>query len=127
MGKFLNQMANNDQKALKSRAKQIDEQARLSQETLIRELKKKKTALELKLQDLTDFAPETTDSLRPGLRNWNPDKWVADVHNVNRKLYELELDLKIAEATYADFFGEDEADEDTTEPETADTTEVAVR
>lgn len=106
MGKFLDRMSQNDSQALVARAKQIDCQARIAQEAIVAKLKNKKAALELKLQDLTDFAPETTQSLRPGVANWQPEKWAAELHNVKVGLYEVEVELQIANATMKDFFGD---------------------
>ena len=64
----------------------------------------------MKIQSLTDFAPDTTQSLRPGTANWNPKQWVTELQNAKVTLAEIELQLKIANDTWEDFFGGD-ADE----------------
>ena len=107
MGKFLDRMSQNDSKALVARAKQIDTQAKIAQEAIIAKLKNDKAKLELKLQDLTDFAPETTQSLRPGVANWDPAKWAKELHEVKVALYENSIELQIAEDTMKDFFDGD--------------------
>ena len=106
MGKFLDRMSQNDSKALAARARQIDTQAKIAQEAIVAKLKNEKARLELKLQDLTDFAPETTQSLRPGVANWNPEKWAKELHEVKLNLYENSVELEIAESTMKEFFGE---------------------
>ena len=108
MGKFLDKMSQNDSKALVARARQIDTQAKLAQTAILAALKNKKASLELKLQDLTDFAPESTQSLRPGVANWDPTKWAKELHAVKIALYENSIELKIAESTMKEFFDEDE-------------------
>ena len=69
-------------------------------------MKNEKARLELKLQDLTDFAPETTQSLRPGVKDWNPSQWAKELHEVKLALYENSVELQIAESTMAEFFGD---------------------
>lgn len=111
MGQFLQRMSQNDSKALVARARQIDTQAKIAQEAILAKLKNEKASLELRLQDLTDFAPETTQSLRPGVANWNPEKWAKELHEVKLKLYENSVELQIAESTMKEFFGDDDADD----------------
>ena len=108
MGKFLQMMSHNDSNALKARASQIDTQARIAQEEIIHKLKIEKTNVEMQIQGLTDFAPDTTDSLRPGVKGWNPNKWAAELQDAKTRLYELNVELKIAEGTFKEFFGDDE-------------------
>ena len=108
MGKFLQRMSCNNSQALVARAKQIDQQARIAQEAIVAKLKNEKASLELKLQDLTDFAPESTQSLRPGVANWDPAKWAKELHAVKVALYENSVELQIAEDTMKDFFGDDD-------------------
>lgn len=108
MGKFLQMMSQNDSNALRARASQINTQAKIAQEEIIHKLKIEKTNVEMQIQGLTDFAPDTTDSLRPGVKGWNPTKWAADLQDAKTRLYELEVELKIAEATFDEFFEDDD-------------------
>ena len=110
MGKFLQMMSQNDSKTLQARAAVINTQAELHQKNLINALKQKRAEVELKIQSLTDFAPENTQSLRPGAQNWNPKQWVTELQNAKVTLAEIELQLKIAEDTYEDFFGDEGAE-----------------
>ena len=108
MGKFLQMMSQNDSKALVARAGQINTQAKIAQEEIIHKLKNEKASIEIEIQNLTDFAPDTTQSLRPGVQGWNPTKWAADLQDAKVRLYELNVELKVAEATFKEFFGDDE-------------------
>lgn len=110
MNKFLKMMSQNDSKALQTRASQINTQAKIAQEEIIHKLKIEKTNVEMQIQSLTDFAPDTTDSLRPGVKGWNPTKWAADLQNAKTRLYEIGVELKIANATFEEFFGDDETE-----------------
>lgn len=108
MGKFLNMMSQNDSKALVARASQINTQAKIAQETIVQGLKNAIAEVEINIQNLTDFAPDTTQSLRPGVQGWNPTKWASDLQAQKTRLYELDVELKIAEATLKEFFGDEE-------------------
>jgi hypothetical protein len=110
MGKLLQMMSQNDSKALVARASQINTQAKIAQEEIIHKLKIEKTNVEMQIQGLTDFAPDTTDSLRPGVKGWNPNKWAADLQEAKTRLYTLGVELKIAQATFDEFFGGDDED-----------------
>ena len=104
MGKLLNIMSQNDSTALRNRASQIDTQLRISQETLINTLKNEISKVEIKIQDLTDFAPDTTQSLRPGGKSWNPEQWALEMQKAQVTLFVLMRNLKIANKTYEDYF-----------------------
>ena len=110
MGKFLQMMSQNDSKALVARASQINVQAKIAQQNIVQNLKNEIAEVEIEIQNLTDFAPDTTQSLRPGVKGWNPTKWDADLQEAKTRLYELNIELKIAEATEKEFFGDDDTD-----------------
>jgi hypothetical protein len=110
MGKFLSKMTQNGDGTLMARARQIDTQAAIEVDNIIAELKSEQAELKLKLEDLTDFAPETTQSLRPGVANWNPKTWARNIITVKTRLYENAIQLQIAEQTKDEFFGEEATD-----------------
>ena len=110
MGKFLQMMSQNDSKALVARASQINVQAKIAQQNIIQNLKNEIAEVEIEIQNLTDFAPDTTQSLRPGVKGWQPTKWASDLQEAKTRLYELNIELKIAEATEKEFFGDEDTD-----------------
>ncbi len=120
MGKFLNTMCQQDSNALKNRAKQLDTQFRIAQKSIISSLEDKIAKTEIKIQDLTDFAPETTDSLRPGGKLIAPSDWAKQMQENQVLLFDLKRNLKIAQNTFKEYFGEDETAEVEAEPETKD-------
>ena len=115
MGKFLQMMSQNDSKALVARASQINVQAKIAQQNIVQNLKNEIAEVEIEIQNLTDFAPDTTQSLRPGVKGWNPTKWASDLQEAKTHLYELNVELKIAEKTFEEFFGDESTDLDVTE------------
>ena len=110
MGKFLQMMSQNDSKALVARASQINTQAKIAQSSIVQKLKNDIANVEIEIQNLTDFAPDTTQSLRPGVKGWNPAKWASDLQDAKVRLYELNVELKIAEKTFDEFFGDETTD-----------------
>lgn len=106
MNKFTELISNNGEDTLVKRAKILAESAELAQNGLINKLKSTKAELELELDKLTDLAPETTDSLRPGSKNWNPEQWVRRMQEINEDLYNLKIQIEIAEKTYNEYFTE---------------------
>lgn len=102
--KFAQLISNNGDNVLKRRADNLASTAEIAQQTLINELKNKKANLELRLSDLTDLAPTNKMDLTPNSENWDPNKWVSEVQNIKQELYQLKIQLQLAEETYDEFF-----------------------
>ena len=106
MNKFTEQISDTSNATLKRRAAAIAQGAELAQQDIINNLKKEHTELTLKMANLTDLAPDSNDSLRPGSKDWDANKWAADLQETKQKLYFLEIQLKLANETYEEFFTE---------------------
>ena len=106
MNKFTELIANNGNETLKRRAKTIAQTAEIAQQNLVNSLKTKSSELELKIANLTDLAPDSTDSLRPGTKDWSPIDWANQLQEAKQEKYFVDIQLKIAEETYAEFFNE---------------------
>lgn len=42
--------------------------------------------------------------LTPNSENWDPNKWVSEVQNIKQELYQLKIQLELAEGTFKEFF-----------------------
>lgn len=104
--KFTNLIAANPDQTLQRRAAAIATSAEIAQQTIVNALKQKKTDLELKITNLTDFAPESKDSLRPGSKDWNAAQWAEDLQNAKQELHFVNIQLDIAQKTYDEYFKE---------------------
>lgn len=104
MKKFQKLISSNNNEALIRRAESITTGAEIAQQNLVNSLKQKKIEIELKIANLTDLAPEDTTSLRPGSKDWDAQKWVSDLQSAKQDLYMLEIQLKLAEETYDEYF-----------------------
>lgn len=100
--KFQQIIASNN--AYSKRSKSIEQKAKIAQESIVNSLKNKKANLELKVEDLLDFAPESKDSLRPGSADWDAQTWAIELQNIKTDLANTQLQLEIAENTLNDYF-----------------------
>lgn len=105
MNKFLKSISNGSS-TLQKRAYSLSESARVAQSNLVNYLRNEKTKLELKECDLIDFSPETTDSLRPISKDWDAETWAKELQEIRQKIYDIKIQLDIAESTYNEFFTE---------------------
>jgi hypothetical protein len=104
VNKFTQLISDNGDSVLKRRAGNLATTAEIAQQTLINDLKNKKATLELQLANLTDLAPNNKLDLTPSSESWDPNKWVTEVQNTKQQLYNLDIQLQLAEATYNEFF-----------------------
>lgn len=104
INKFTQLISDNGDSVLKRRAGNLATTAEIAQQTLINDLKNKKATLELQLANLTDLAPNNKLDLTPSSESWDPNKWVTEVQNTKQQLYNLGIQLQLAEATYDEFF-----------------------
>ena len=106
MNKFVTLISSNGNEALKRRATTIAQNAEVAQQNLVNNLKQRKIEIDLKIADLTDLAPDSSVSLRPGNKDWDAKKWVNDLQQAKQDRYSIEIQLKLAEETYNEYFGE---------------------
>lgn len=104
--KFIKLISDNGSSTLVRRAETISTAAEVAQQNIVNQLKQEKSRLEMRIINLTDFAPETTDSLRPGDKDWDATKWAKELQETKEELYDVKIQLKIAEDTYNEFFKE---------------------
>ncbi len=109
MSKFANMLSADSSATLGNRAKNLADSAVLEVESFIANLRKEKLQLNSKLNDLTDLAPENTYSLRPGSADFNPAKWVRELHQTRMDIALKEIELAEAQAIYDEWFAEDTA------------------
>jgi hypothetical protein len=106
MSKFANMLSADSSATLGNRAKNLADSAVLEVESFIANLRKEKLQLNSKLNDLTDLAPENTYSLRPGSADFNPAKWVRELHQTRMDIALKEIELAEAQAIYDEWFAE---------------------
>ena len=100
MNKVIRTMLESPSDVLKKRATMIATNLEIEQTNWINTLKQQVMKLEMKIQDLVDFAPDSTDSLRPASKNFDPKEWVKELNGAKIELYEAKIALELAEEVY---------------------------
>ena len=110
MSKFAKLLSQDSKSTLSQRAKILAEDTVSEVEDFINRIKKEKRDLTNQILNLTDLAPENTYSLRPGSKEFDAKKWVAELHQCRMDLALKEIELKEAQAIYDEWFKEDETE-----------------
>ncbi len=110
MSKFEKMISSSSSATLANRASDLAEDVVLELNSFINNLKKEKSKLKSTINKLTDLAPENTTSLRPGHPDFEPAKWVSELHQCRMDLALKEVELAEAEAIYNEYFGEEETE-----------------
>jgi hypothetical protein len=97
------------------RVEALSTQAEVAQQSIVNKLKQEKTKLELEIINLTDLSPESTDSLRPGTKNWDATAWAKNLQRAKQDLHTVNIQLEIAENTYKEYFTNVEPEDDPNE------------
>ena len=108
MNKFQRLISDNSSQTLVRRAETIATTAKIAQQNIVNFLKQRKCELEMEIANLTDFAPETSDSLRPGDKNWDAVSWAKKLQGTKQSLYDIDIQLKIAEQTFKEYFTDEQ-------------------
>lgn len=101
--KFIRSIAGSVEGIKLQRVTVLATQAALAQDDLISNLKRSLASLDLQLTQLTDLAPDSADSLRPG-NGFDPVGWVKGVQSLKVAKHELSKQLALAEETQAEWF-----------------------
>lgn len=115
MNKFKKLLSQENGGVYERRVDALATQAEIAQQAIVNKLKQEKSKLEIELINLTDLSPETSDSLRPGSKNWNAQEWAKNIQRVKQELHTVNIQLEIAEETYKEYFTNVEPEEDPNE------------
>ena len=102
--KFTQNLSASDSTIKETRASNLSQLASLEASGLVDKLKKEKLNLEFKINNLVDMAPETSDSLRPGAKNFDATKWVSELHSLKMQIKLKGIELAEAEAIVKEWF-----------------------
>lgn len=108
MNKLENLLRQNSDQIRETRAKFIADDMKDQQEELVRQLRRDLSGLNRKLTDLTDFYPDSALSLKVVKDSFKAAEWVQDLQNCKMEIRNTEIQLKIAEKTYNEYFKEEE-------------------
>ncbi len=103
MNKFELQLGREGDKVMTDRAKSVTKLAEMAQVALVNKLEKRKIELQMKKTELLDMSPDNRFSLKPG-EDFKADTWVVEYQSVSLDLIEVEIELKVANATQKELF-----------------------
>ena len=108
MNKLVKTMLESSSDVLRKRATMVATNLEIEQTNWINSLKQDIMKLEMKIQDLVDFAPDSTDSLRPASKDFDPKQWVKELNEAKVELYMNKMALGLAEEVYKELFEDQE-------------------
>jgi len=103
-GKFAAQIAASTEEIKGARAEKLAKSVKRAAEDLERKLDGEVDELESKILDLSDLAPDTSYSLRPGGGDFNAKGWVNDMHEATLELELKKIELKVAQDILKEWF-----------------------
>lgn len=107
MNKFVNNLSASNSTIKQARAEAMAEETIIEVEGFVNNLRKERSRLNTLVTSLTDLAPDNAYSLRPGGKDFNASKWVADLHEAKMKLALKEIELSQAVAIHKEWFIEE--------------------
>lgn len=107
MSKFVKTLSASDASIKTARAQMLADTTVLEVESLISGLKREVNQLKNRIVQLTDLAPDNTYSLRPGGKDYDPVKWVNQLHQTKLDLKLKEIELTEAESIKSEWFDDE--------------------
>ena len=105
--KFAKVLSRSGQSLLAARARGIANTVKQEQEALIADSKRKAQGIINELTNLMDLSINSTTSLSPVSKDFNPRRFVEAIQNKKSGLRDVLVDWKIAVETYNEWFPED--------------------
>ena len=102
---FEQKLAASPDTVIKSRAARYAATAAMAQVAIITALQKTVFDCENKLEDISDIAPTSKDSMVVGDKSYPADVWATNYHLAAIRLRDAKRELAIAESTQAKWFG----------------------
>lgn len=107
MNKFAKTLSASDKSIKEARAQMLADTTILEVEAKCSSLKREVNSLKNKITQLTDLAPDNTYSLRPGGKDYNPVKWIEELHQTKLDLKLKAIELEVAEEIKAEWFSDE--------------------
>ena len=105
--KFITNLSASDSSIKETRAILLSKGASIAANGLVQRIESEKLALEMEISKLTDLAPDTSYSLKPGGDKFDAVKWVDDLHKTKLKLRLKEIELESAQEIVKEWFESD--------------------
>jgi hypothetical protein len=110
MNKFQKLIQASSKDTLNKRGNLLISSVQNKMEQKIFDIKNRINEVEMRVEQLTDVAPENTYDLRPGGKGFDPEKWINNLVSLKTELYTLSIELVIAEDIKEEWFEEKQLD-----------------
>jgi outer membrane protein TolC len=107
MNKFAKTLSASDKSIKEARAQMLADTTILEVDAKVSNLKREVNSLKNKITQLTDLAPDNTYSLRPGGKDYNPVKWIEELHQAKLDLKLKAIELEVAEEIKSEWFSDE--------------------
>ena len=108
MNKFTKTLNNSHKEIKAQRANMLAEEAQEAQSDLISDLKKELRSYKSELMTLEDLSPDAAFSFKPMKDGFNASEWVREIQRLKIATANKEIEIDIAEKTFAEWFGSEE-------------------
>ena len=106
MNKLVLSLTQNDQGIKLQRAEALAEDIRVEATEQKNNLTRELNRLNNSLRSLTDLGPDNTYDLRPGGKNFDAKKWIAQVQDIKVSILNKTVELQVCSATFEEYFDE---------------------
>ena len=104
VSKFEKKISDSDDSIRGARGAIVAKTAKRAAENKVRSIEDMIDMLETTILNLTDLAPDTTYSLRPGGKDFDPEGWVDKLHEATLDLEMKKIELSVAESIIKEWF-----------------------
>ena len=104
LGKFAAQIAASGAEIKEQRASSLERTVKRAAEAKVRNLEDAIDTLDTKILDLTDLAPDTSYSLRPGGKEFNAEGWVNELNEAKLEIKLKRVELEVANEILVEWF-----------------------
>lgn len=111
---FKQRLSKTGQGVLDERAANIAEMTKIEATNTVSQYRTKVLRLKNQIANHQDMAVESTHSLRPGSKEYDPKVWVDEELELQKQLRVAKIEYKLVDEWYKELFPAEEEDEDLT-------------
>lgn len=107
MSKFLNNLIKSNDGIKQARATALSKQTERAVRRIYEDLEEKLEDINTSISRLVDLSPKTSVDLAYR-DDFDAKKWAEELHELNKKKYNLQIEIKVAKEVYFEWFSDHE-------------------
>lgn len=115
-GPIYDRMVSSNSELKSMRAEFVYDSLQAGQKRIIMDLEDEKRQIKMKMSMLEDFGPDTSDSLRPASKDFNPTSWLENMNQLEDDLAIVEEKLINRNAVYNRYFKSESEEQSAASP-----------